>query len=1849
MGGFDRLLMNHYSQATSKDSERDANPPDVHIGPSGSGFSAVIDQAQDQLQTFFDELKNGTKNYRTVTSLGGQIAQEYRGRCILELLQNAHDALADAVENDPRQISFVLISSPEPVLLIGNSGRPFRRKDFEGICLLGQSPKDPNESVGNKGLGFRSVLEVCSCPEIWSTAPTTGEDAFVFRFDPTVCDTVAQAAADLNKRGLEARSPFDEERPLLDWSEEQLAQYRERISKGLDVAKEAKESLSPYLMPLPIQEMPPEVGSLFNEGFKTIIRLRLDGGRDGDEAGAIQTIKDQLKLLDERAIVFLANLRTLEIRLDELPRTLERKVTARNQLSAATKVSRQSLTITCVPPATPDSESREFQVWSRIYGGADEAEAERIREKVQHLPNRWPELRIATVGVAVEETGAPADGVFVIFLPTTMATGTSALINAPFYGSLDRRKIDFKDHYNELLIEWILDLSLDVIADLAARVAEVRCGRAIVDLLSSAATINETGLGWSFLTRLHERSKERQEALDELAFLHCDGGWCLVKDARAMPTISAESSIAASVWRESAGFQVLSDGLEGRRKAVVAIIEALNGTPNPSSTEWSYTIQKVAARVKSEKIEVTWDGFLSSVIQALPEKLLNWKGSSTGDPLAECQFIPTQDGRLLSASGSATIFFPPVKIADDGADLVRKVPKALKNRVAFLHPSVTAREGAEGRNTLVQKFLYGRFVREFSREDLLRKVGLPAVPELPVAHASEDGRRCAEIFPWIIELVGEKGSTTLDPLIKRLPVACHGGWRSMEEAVFGPGWDRHLGNCLWELADELPEACATAIRDCALLPPDDSRWGASVEGKGQLFAKAGVVDGIRLQFAAKIEFDTNRYSHEIPKEAPEGFPDEVWGKWRGAKGNEWKPYHDGWFRYEISGVSFFPAVPNLENLSGKGVEALCRLLLVSFQHWPPGWESVTIDKASGQKHSKIIPSPLHHWLSSNAWLSDRSKIKHPLKLRWLIPAYLLDQQRYAHLDPIPTKIVRAVESDPLIIDTLCGLGLNIFPVENDQIGPELLNAIAAAWKARRVPPERFDAFLGQLRAAWKNFDPTKGLPRAYLTWTGQRKLAYLELEELTGVFLPDHKERTRVLMDHQKPILEMNVADAHRMVGPLCGKTGIRQASKLEERILINGESWDGDADGQVPLEQSGYAWLAPVILTVAAHGGSNPAGNATKAWIEAAERLQAAHLLTCESISVQLMDGEEEVASSHPDAMWLSNGVLAIRRDVEYAHDKLASALQAALHRRDLIRDLRLILKSLAGIQPPTLELIEKAMEDADIDAQSLADVRQSWMGSVSIIIDRIRPVLALMGVSEEGLDAAGADIERLSEWIDSKVTGWSADDLLSAARRSRDDRMMGEAAWLALGDRAQLPAWNEVLSSLGERYAPVDNRAAKQQAEAHLDQVSLLLSAFTRDIAIKEGKAGLFLEMEAVRREFQGPAEWKGQWWKVPFQAVIGALHAEYARLDVPDDRLRPLAESCSAWELRSALEAREVELDPDPHDLAADNAEALRQTLLKLYDFREAWKELANGGSAADKPPDLPVDLDPSAYLKRWSETELIEKSQTVLSDPDFQEACGGCSTLAEIRDHLGIDTAIIEAHKKERLNLEKEAERKQRTFEVAGSPFEVGAGTYRELFESLKNLAPPTGPRAIDDEFTRLKTVPPGGGGSGGGTGGNGGKLASRRPSKELTELVGIVGEMHAYRFLQKEFGKEAVRRRAWVSELSLEVIPIVPADRDKTSDGHGFDFRFRSGKKVWHVEVKATLGDDSEFEIGTSEIRAACRLAGSPDKPWRILRITKALSAEPTFEWLPNPFEAGSRKHYRLQEGGMKVFYARDKT
>ena len=1809
-----------------------------------AGDELIRAQAQSQVQTFFDELKNGTQNYQTIASLDRQIVQAYRGRCILELLQNAHDALANAQTDDPQQISFVLRTSPEPVLLIGNSGHPFRTKNFKGLCQLAQSPKDPNKSVGNKGLGFRSVLEVSSAPEIWSTTPTGSDRSFVFRFDPSVVDWIAASAQEMEEKGLETCSPFYSKRRLVDWSPAHLDQY---LQRGLNGASKAKNFLSPYLIPLVVDGELPEVDRLFEAKHVTVVRLPLDGGRTGNSDEAIQSVKDQLQSLDAQSMVFLPHLAKLIIDIDGKQRILERVIESDFELTEYPHTRKQHLWVGHSGPVPDDCTTRQFRVWTRKIGGNNDPErANHIRTKVRHLPNRWPEVNQVIVSIAVEEAMSPDEGCFVIFLPTDMTTGTGAHINAPFYSSLDRRQINFSDPYNKFLLRAVLDLILDAIACLISDEPDDSQARAVIDLLASTATVSEQD--WCLMDKLHQRALERGNVLRDQALILCDDGWHTPPKVRAMPKIPNDTTIGINHWRKHAAFAIVSRALNGRRSAVDALVKKLDGSLSPTPSEWQQMIEHVATSVHNSEIDVSWDDFLKSLIAVLPEELRSEPRKRTIDPLADARFLPDQDGRLISASDSAKLFFRPVRGIDDAADLVENVPDSLNRRVALLHRSVQTQQGPQARNTEVQKFLEGRFVRRFRRTEIFQEVIRPALPSLPVTHGSDNAARCSEIFIWTLSLLGKDPPDELLPLLRHLPVACHGGWHAMGNAVFGPGWPGRHGDAIWALADDLPTDPGTRLRNTALLAPDDPRWGTDVSNLDRFFTQAGVYDGLRLEQIPDVRFRMSYHSNDFLPDTPNVIPKKAWDTWCEAVCEEVGSPFSTPFEYKLTGIKSLPAIYHLESLGQTGRNALSHLLLASLETWPADWESATVSKLGGQYWSSPITSPLKYWLTTLKWLDD-GNIFEPLNHRWLIPGLIIGNQseRFQHLNPLTLELGRRLENQPDLTNALSNLGLNVYPMEQDRTGPELLNALAEAWADSRIPTGRFDVFLGQVRDAWRHLDPNKGLPKTFLVRTRRRSFAVCNRDELADVYLPDNRQRTQSLFQHGKHILEMNTGDATRNAQALSANVDIKRASTLEARFLINGTLWTEIADRGQPLDESMLAWLPVTLLAIAAHGGTNPTGSTTARWRDAANKLRRAQIIECESIAVQLVDGDEIVAESEPKAQWLPGDVLAIRHDIGLSYESLAPAAQNLLDRQDILKDLRLVLRAISGQEKPSLQHIETALELAEIDAQALADIDNQWVGSISLIVDRIRPVLALLEISDDGLDLAATDIEHLTEWLSSNLLQWPIPELLSAARQSvDDDHAMGMAAWDTLGKIAQLPKWNAALIRLGDRFDVVENNAADQQTAEHMEVAIPLLRALARHIAIKTGKPDLFHELEVINKNFEPRTDWSKQWWQVPFAAVMDALRDEYAAVPGTEHYLQVFDQSTTLDELHEEFHKRGIAVDPNPYEIARRNKDALNETLADVHDFHRLWAEFNDNAVPPPTPPDPPTELDSQAYLHCWPQVELLDRTLHIIGDSLFTIACDGCTSLDELRDHLGLDHQAVEARHRQRQEQRREVERQRRTFDVAGIPFEVGTANYSKLFDRLKELPKPTGPHASRDEYTILN--PPRPSDRSPENGGTADKTPLPRQSREHREIVGIVGEMHAYRFLHQEFG-DSITPDAWVSEIRMKALPFVPEEPDNTNDNYGYDFQFIHQGKRWHVEVKATAADDTQFNLGISEIRAATRLARQRGGRWRILRIRKTLSSQPEFDWLPNPFQEKFKNLFRVHKDGMRVSYARKKT
>jgi hypothetical protein len=87
------------------------------------------------------------------------LAETYRDRVQYELLQNSDDAGADRVN--------VSVASDGSVRW-ANNGRPFNASDAESLCRSATSTKTRGQSIGYRGIGFKSLAAVSSHIEVKS-------------------------------------------------------------------------------------------------------------------------------------------------------------------------------------------------------------------------------------------------------------------------------------------------------------------------------------------------------------------------------------------------------------------------------------------------------------------------------------------------------------------------------------------------------------------------------------------------------------------------------------------------------------------------------------------------------------------------------------------------------------------------------------------------------------------------------------------------------------------------------------------------------------------------------------------------------------------------------------------------------------------------------------------------------------------------------------------------------------------------------------------------------------------------------------------------------------------------------------------------------------------------------------------------------------------------------------------------------------------------------------------------------------------------------------------------------------------------------------------------------------------------------------------------------------------------------------------------------------------------------------------------------------------------------------------------------------------------------------------------
>lgn len=95
-----------------------------------------------------EEAKSSPNLLSDLAGLETYISESYNNRSFIELLQNADDA---------NSTKFKIIKE-DNFLYVANNGRTFNARDVESLCRSASSTKIRGESIGYRGIGFKSVV-----------------------------------------------------------------------------------------------------------------------------------------------------------------------------------------------------------------------------------------------------------------------------------------------------------------------------------------------------------------------------------------------------------------------------------------------------------------------------------------------------------------------------------------------------------------------------------------------------------------------------------------------------------------------------------------------------------------------------------------------------------------------------------------------------------------------------------------------------------------------------------------------------------------------------------------------------------------------------------------------------------------------------------------------------------------------------------------------------------------------------------------------------------------------------------------------------------------------------------------------------------------------------------------------------------------------------------------------------------------------------------------------------------------------------------------------------------------------------------------------------------------------------------------------------------------------------------------------------------------------------------------------------------------------------------------------------------------------------------------------------------
>ena len=1779
--------------------------------------AAIEQKARGELASFAYS-RGKSRAHQSVKTLTEQTSHEYGNRFLIELVQNAYDAHPEGTNDGIIRVRLNREEGAHGVLYIANGGEPFRRENFEAICDIGLSSRQPGESIGNKGLGFRSVLQVCRWPEVYSADRARGVrhrfDGYCFRF----------ARRDDIRKLCAAVSPDDR-----------------------DLAEQAIKGLSPYTIPVPLNDQNEVVRDLAREGFATVIRLPLNSDF------ARHAVEEQVEALRSSTapiMLFLNRIRALRVEIQERG-TVEVFELSRSCIPLPGDSSRLELRVELADLG----ERGTFLVATKPIERNQLMEAINRSIDEDLLPSSWANWRgEAEVSVATRVDESSGESRLYNFLPMGKdATSSFAgFLNAPFYAKTDRTDINEEVPLNSFLLHFGAEVCTECIlllrehGDKMARVA-------IVDLVT-----------WTnhreMLSAAFERAEEPLSDARVIPIERTSNGeeYGSLKTVYRWPekdysfiTVSRLVKLAGAVILDRS----ISDERAGRLDLFCNLIIEAGLDPSPETVaEWAEALAVALHKTRWKGSQ--WDAFYDDLVQFFRGR---------GEVLAGRKILLTDDNRLHQCEdptegGSRrrrrAVFFPPRRTRTEGEEDVDatadiRIPASLHRGLCFLHPDLTwyVTEGRTPRRKASRSFLeeYRLVHRYDSRELLSHLARLLARTRSPAVWA--------DALKWTYNL--QKGAARqrfeLDQLNLRVPT--QSGWQRAAQAIFSPAWSV-------ELAEEL----ARLLRETRALSPELSQlesslvlapgaWPFAIDDQSawtSFLQLAGVRDGLWPRPIGKANLEQPGWRFQKDSVSSLGIPAPNEAEWIDEIAEKAEfPDHPN-TPYRVNGS--FSALPGQANYPGFPTAArlsYARLIIGGLNHWPENSLRIEIARPRHPRSPDTChwPTPLAAFLRRTPWMPMRRPGQrdefdfYAPNNSWHIDR-ADDEPAPLYSPLIPVEFRRLIELNGSARQRLMALGLKSWG-SPDQ-ARELLEHLGLLLAQVDLPESQLDSFRKTYRRAWRDMlervsstDAARLVSPRVIVVSRSHRLESIALEGQAATHDRDGTIYVRdttdglvsdLLENMGQPVLDIGAekgGEAHAVLASALGEKA-RRTSEVKHFVRVDGQLLDGSIDIE-PLLKPGLEWLDLLVVFAVEFGTALASQRSERARTIVLQRLRAVRLRPANSIVVEL-EGHSSPLPQHLRCLRIdmNRGSAIVVVDPESAGSQLswyglatiAGALAETIGHSGIANLLELAIMKLSTNWRLSAEAVPTDRDWASAFGQSegtIRRIRQSMRGSLALALEFLVPIVCYYAGKEAAESLSASEDELSEEEVLEFLQKVGAS--LPVGARELLDLCAGASDLGSLRDTLHIDyaAFNGTLRELGLR--PVWNEEGHLRAFEYFKKENReRILGCIRESFMKRFTSGADMTEYVSARDGLDDLTPNPEW--------LDLCHLPSATLMTKkiDEWLRGFG-ATPLSRYRGTL--RPID------ELRRENVSSFRRSIDSLAPILLAWSDKHSmplhqlwsiGGSEdmlrlaeADALHDfVPLALDDVLeWLRRRG---LWPKKMPVTAD---------LSTLNLTNEDLN-----RRANEEARRRAEQEFER--RSIELHGQRVDAGAENWAVIAGMVRASLTPEF-LASSSRLARMKPLGslPGKKGSARGSG-------DGRPTRRLTDEqrggIGLVGEVAALEWLKQTY-PDSASDECWKSPYRNRIFGGTPGN-----DSLGYDFEVMRRTHRLLFEVKASPGEAMEIELSESEVECARRHASDRSHRYRILYVPNALDPDlRRIHVLPNPFSQRGRDVFRLRGAGLR--------